>query len=221
MARAAAATQYGQSPLTPESVRASAMQYDSEWNDYISSCTNDIYDDPKLLNRIPSAWPGASINYQQQYSRSASPADHPDEMIFGEFFPSMKTPELEHFYSMSRINDDDFLTKNDDLSSVLITPPWSNDDHVHDPDRVAKRCRHFSSTSAVARPSVATSPSKQSGKLMTGNGGGTSSASTAVARKCLECGTEKSPEWRRGPAGPKTLCNACGLRYAKRLRGAA
>lgn len=28
-------------------------------------------------------------------------------------------------------------------------------------------------------------------------------------------GTVESPEWRKGPDGPKSLCNACGLRYAK------
>lgn len=32
---------------------------------------------------------------------------------------------------------------------------------------------------------------------------------------CHECGCVESPEWRRGPNGPKTLCNACGLRYSK------
>lgn len=36
--------------------------------------------------------------------------------------------------------------------------------------------------------------------------------------QCSECGTVESPEWRKGPAGPKTLCNACGLRWAKRQR---
>ncbi|KAH6634004.1 hypothetical protein B0J18DRAFT_405712 [Chaetomium sp. MPI-SDFR-AT-0129] len=33
---------------------------------------------------------------------------------------------------------------------------------------------------------------------------------------CTDCGTLESPEWRKGPGGPKTLCNACGLRWAKR-----
>ena len=33
---------------------------------------------------------------------------------------------------------------------------------------------------------------------------------------CTDCGTLDSPEWRRGPQGPKTLCNACGLRWAKK-----
>ncbi|KAK0664578.1 putative white collar 2 protein [Cercophora samala] len=33
---------------------------------------------------------------------------------------------------------------------------------------------------------------------------------------CTDCGTLDSPEWRKGPNGPKTLCNACGLRWAKK-----
>ncbi|KAK9452313.1 uncharacterized protein V1518DRAFT_403611 [Limtongia smithiae] len=36
--------------------------------------------------------------------------------------------------------------------------------------------------------------------------------------KCSECGTLDSPEWRKGPQGPKTLCNACGLRWSKSLK---
>ncbi|CAK9329252.1 unnamed protein product [Citrullus colocynthis] len=35
----------------------------------------------------------------------------------------------------------------------------------------------------------------------------------AIGRKCLHCGAEKTPQWRAGPYGPKTLCNACGVRY--------
>lgn len=32
-------------------------------------------------------------------------------------------------------------------------------------------------------------------------------------RRCLHCQTDKTPQWRTGPMGPKTLCNACGVRY--------
>nr|CAG8550563.1 6110_t:CDS:2 [Entrophospora candida] len=35
---------------------------------------------------------------------------------------------------------------------------------------------------------------------------------------CTDCGTVESPEWRKGPLGPKTLCNACGLRWAKKTK---
>ncbi|PWN41231.1 hypothetical protein IE81DRAFT_181495 [Ceraceosorus guamensis] len=34
-------------------------------------------------------------------------------------------------------------------------------------------------------------------------------------KKCGSCGVANSPEWRKGPTGEKTLCNACGLRYAR------
>lgn len=30
---------------------------------------------------------------------------------------------------------------------------------------------------------------------------------------CGDCGTADSPEWRKGPNGPKTLCNACGCEF--------
>ena len=30
---------------------------------------------------------------------------------------------------------------------------------------------------------------------------------------CGDCGTADSPEWRKGPGGPKTLCNACGCKF--------
>ncbi|CAO2824084.1 unnamed protein product [Amaranthus hypochondriacus] len=32
-------------------------------------------------------------------------------------------------------------------------------------------------------------------------------------RRCLHCEITKTPQWRAGPMGPKTLCNACGVRY--------
>ncbi|KAJ7461516.1 blue light receptor [Mycena latifolia] len=35
---------------------------------------------------------------------------------------------------------------------------------------------------------------------------------------CITCGRTDSPEWRKGPLGPKTLCNACGLRWAKQTK---
>lgn len=37
--------------------------------------------------------------------------------------------------------------------------------------------------------------------------------SVPSARKCTHCDIQKTPQWRAGPMGPKTLCNACGVRY--------
>ncbi|XP_052191282.1 GATA transcription factor 1 [Diospyros lotus] len=35
----------------------------------------------------------------------------------------------------------------------------------------------------------------------------------ALGRRCYHCLAEKTPQWRTGPLGPKTLCNACGVRF--------
>ncbi|XP_039119153.1 GATA transcription factor 12-like [Dioscorea cayenensis subsp. rotundata] len=33
------------------------------------------------------------------------------------------------------------------------------------------------------------------------------------ARRCSHCLSQRTPQWRAGPLGPKTLCNACGVRF--------
>ncbi len=43
---------------------------------------------------------------------------------------------------------------------------------------------------------------------------------TLKPRCCGACMTREAPEWRRGPQGPASLCNACGLRYMKLLKEA-
>jgi hypothetical protein len=37
-------------------------------------------------------------------------------------------------------------------------------------------------------------------------------------QSCLSCSATETPEWRKGPTGPRTLCNACGLLFAKQSR---
>mmetsp|Transcript_15042 Transcript_15042/g.28913 ORF Transcript_15042/g.28913 Transcript_15042/m.28913 type:complete len:385 (+) Transcript_15042:203-1357(+) len=39
----------------------------------------------------------------------------------------------------------------------------------------------------------------------------------AAAIVCANCSCTNTPQWRMGPTGPKTLCNACGVRYKKGL----
>ena len=33
--------------------------------------------------------------------------------------------------------------------------------------------------------------------------------------RCMHCNVTKTPQWREGPNGPKTLCNACGVCYKR------
>ncbi|KAG8381848.1 hypothetical protein BUALT_Bualt05G0015400 [Buddleja alternifolia] len=61
-----------------------------------------------------------------------------------------------------------------------------------------------SSEPYIATAKKAAKPKKQPPENSTGGGDG---------RRCLHCATDKTPQWRTGPMGPKTLCNACGVRY--------
>ncbi|KAL3838590.1 hypothetical protein ACJIZ3_023181 [Penstemon smallii] len=36
---------------------------------------------------------------------------------------------------------------------------------------------------------------------------------TKIIKCCSHCRATRTTQWRLGPSGPKTLCNACGLRY--------
>ncbi|KAJ8658245.1 hypothetical protein O0I10_005927 [Lichtheimia ornata] len=44
---------------------------------------------------------------------------------------------------------------------------------------------------------------------------------STAGQRCHSCHTTETPEWRRGPDGARTLCNACGLHYSKLLRKGA
>ncbi|KAJ0261543.1 GATA transcription factor 21 [Hirschfeldia incana] len=46
------------------------------------------------------------------------------------------------------------------------------------------------------------------------------SNNNGVIRVCSDCNTIKTPLWRSGPRGPKSLCNACGIRQRKARRAA-
>ncbi|KAL5222955.1 hypothetical protein ABZP36_027668 [Zizania latifolia] len=46
-------------------------------------------------------------------------------------------------------------------------------------------------------------------------------APASAPRRCANCDTTSTPLWRNGPRGPKSLCNACGIRYKKEERRAA
>ncbi|KAK6125062.1 hypothetical protein DH2020_041178 [Rehmannia glutinosa] len=97
-----------------------------------------------------------------------------------------------------------------DTSSSAITthspPIFPSDVSVPGKAR-SKRSRaapcDWSSRLLVLSPSAApkTAPSKRREPTET------------PGRKCLHCLSEKTPQWRTGPMGPKTLCNACGVRY--------
>uniref|UniRef100_A0A2P2L4Z8 GATA transcription factor n=1 Tax=Rhizophora mucronata TaxID=61149 RepID=A0A2P2L4Z8_RHIMU len=47
-------------------------------------------------------------------------------------------------------------------------------------------------------------PAVQTGEML---------CSARFQRRCSHCQVQQTPQWRAGPLGAKTLCNACGVRY--------
>ncbi|CAD6271167.1 unnamed protein product [Miscanthus lutarioriparius] len=83
-------------------------------------------------------------------------------------------------------------------------------------------------TLSLATPS--TRLAEAAGVVHARAGGGGGSAAVLVEeprqegsppRRCANCDTTSTPLWRNGPRGPKSLCNACGIRYKKEERRAA
>ncbi|KAM5566025.1 putative GATA transcription factor 22 [Rosa sericea] len=62
--------------------------------------------------------------------------------------------------------------------------------------------------------------SSSSSSLTISNNKSSSSIVSAV-RVCSDCSTNTTPLWRSGPRGPKSLCNACGIRQRKARRSVA
>ncbi|KAK8710405.1 hypothetical protein V6N13_145729 [Hibiscus sabdariffa] len=63
--------------------------------------------------------------------------------------------------------------------------------------------------------------SHQTGKASRGNSSNSSGNDPLLARRCANCDTTSTPLWRNGPRGPKSLCNACGIRFKKEERRAS
>ncbi|KAK4778125.1 hypothetical protein SAY87_018312 [Trapa incisa] len=78
---------------------------------------------------------------------------------------------------------------------------------------ISNFCWDILQTTNNAPPSAAASKSS-------GRGGGCGSGDPLIARRCANCDTTSTPLWRNGPRGPKSLCNACGIRFKKEERRA-
>lgn len=125
-------------------------------------------------------------------------------------------------------SNNDTSAENTGLRAIVVTPNTDRNNNSSSSSSTA------SSTSA--QNSGANSPTRDSssnssnGNSSNGstNGSGNNNWKKSRGKKrskysemdlmCLSCGVKQTPEWRRGPAGAKTLCNACGLHWAKVLK---
>ncbi|KAL6212297.1 hypothetical protein ACLB2K_017517 [Fragaria x ananassa] len=66
-----------------------------------------------------------------------------------------------------------------------------------------------------------TNTGQTSSSLTITNKKSSSNSGVSAARVCSDCCTNTTPLWRSGPRGPKSLCNACGIRQRKARRSMA
>jgi len=107
-----------------------------------------------------------------------------------------------------------FESMGDDSYTTSYSPIVSEDSVVDgaeqddEDSQSSKRCKVTnSSPNGSQTTSIVSNVSNSSSK------GRKKNQDNAQAWRCMHCQTQKTPQWRTGPMGPKTLCNACGVRY--------
>ncbi|KAF8691677.1 hypothetical protein HU200_040061 [Digitaria exilis] len=108
--------------------------------------------------------------------------------------------------------------------TILVpTPMYSSTSSHSDPESIAEsddphqappmKKKKKAKKPAPPAPAVSDADGDNDGDADYEEGGERSQPQGGAVRRCTHCQIEKTPQWRAGPLGPKTLCNACGVRY--------
>ncbi|XP_008807395.1 GATA transcription factor 8 [Phoenix dactylifera] len=128
--------------------------------------------------------------------REAPPISHPEPILAVPARARSKRPRPATFSSRPHV-------------TVPFLPPLS--DNIPAPTPVDSSSNSKSESFGESNPGPDTMKQKKKKKCSAGTAAGGDEA--PPVRKCMHCEIQKTPQWRAGPMGPKTLCNACGVRY--------
>ncbi|KAG8391586.1 hypothetical protein BUALT_Bualt01G0202900 [Buddleja alternifolia] len=152
----------------------------------------------EFLHHHPSS---AATNYFDQSSIPGYSTDFNDILSV----PPDDAAELEW---LSTYMDDSFT---DFSANEFMTSAASKTSTVFHGRARSKRSRP--STSATIEQNQIGDIIKKEERFFTSGSTDPNGGSDEGGRRCTHCASEKTPQWRTGPLGPKTLCNACGVRY--------
>lgn len=207
-----------------ESLETAALFVDNLL-DFSSDIGEEDYDDADKLNHPSSCLNTTTTttttnNNSSELIISDSDPRHDSFPVLEEELEWLSNedafPPIESFDILGMKPDNSIVLKNQSPVSVL---GFSNSNfRVPVKARTKKRRR---------RRSFSDFPSQQwwyryetkNASVSVGRGGGggvvgmRNSTTSTFIRRCLHCQADKTPQWRAGPLGPKTLCNACGVRY--------
>ncbi|VAI62631.1 unnamed protein product [Triticum turgidum subsp. durum] len=99
-------------------------------------------------------------------------------------------------------------------ATILVPTPMfsSTSSYSEEPECIAESNSQPKKKKKAKRPTPpVTSDAEGDADYEEGSGG--AALAPGEVRRCTHCQIDKTPQWRAGPLGPKTLCNACGVRY--------
>lgn len=117
-------------------------------------------------------------------------------------------PDLALSRSDSNVSEEDASKfKADHGFRRMVMTPFATDSDVNDD--------HVGETAGITEQVNAPASRGIKGK---GAAGSSRNGPRVCPRVCADCLRTTTPLWRSGPQGPKSLCNACGIRYNKKKR---
>lgn len=167
--------------------------------------------------------------HKATYQTMAEMVDVPEYQpgpLMNDFIPAISCREIDYFYSMIPGSTMGTYSRHENhlqhAESVQEQEQNATDPDNLDPHHRMRQLQAMSLTQVIPRQPrdfAEVQAEIELGQRRNESGGDRYHNNDKNAGiKCLECGADSSPEWRKGPQGPKTLCNRCGLRYAKKLR---
>ncbi|XP_024639457.1 GATA transcription factor 1 [Medicago truncatula] len=182
---------------------------DDLWG-FLSDIGEDDYDKSR------KAFPSVDLD-DTNHSFSEFAVEDLEWLSNKDAFPAVETfvdfsciqPDISQNQKIAPIVENSTSSSNSNNSSNSITL-LSGYNHVKFPVRARSKSRSkprlgisdtWNHQFAWKQPNNKTSKEQESKKTST------------IGRKCHHCGADNTPQWRVGPDGPKTLCNACGVRY--------
>ncbi|KAL4878620.1 hypothetical protein BJY04DRAFT_108176 [Aspergillus karnatakaensis] len=162
----------------------------------------DVYDFESSLNEMVDLT-SRTMDFSRHYANKAQQSR--SGPVPGSL-PSLQ--EIEDMLNIQRRNHDVLMrirtavfNQENAMAEQLAQRKVFRPSGPHDDDRMAMYHEELKGSGGFAGPDS----KKRRGKA-------------APPGRCHSCNRAETPEWRRGPDGARTLCNACGLHYAKLTR---
>lgn len=169
-----------------------------------------VFDPESVLNVRYYEEPTAKLNISLYIPKTHNGHCEHRGVLFSIISPSRKLLstleryfDIASYFSFGRDTDDEYVSISKHFMS-LESPP----ENVS-PSSPAVRKKN-TSTKLSARESLEPNRRRRVRKKQKGRG---TVKTSLVPGMCTHCKTTRTPMWRRGPAGYRTLCNACGVKY--------